>query len=126
MGTRSGNYNYDVHTDIRPNSNQGITIFDLNIGTTYYFVITAVDESGYESGFSNEAFAMVQEFNAFTPPTIPVNLKVESIHYGTILKLTWGPSTDDDDIRSYVVYRKTNNAAGRIRGSSSQPMTRRK
>jgi len=39
---------------------------------TYYFVLTAFDSSGNESGFSNEVMAKVD----FLAPGVPVNLRV--------------------------------------------------
>ncbi|MGX9986077.1 M4 family metallopeptidase [Soonwooa purpurea] len=39
-----------------------------------------------------------------TPPTIPTNLAASNIK-GTSAKLTWGASTDDNDMAGYIVYK---------------------
>ncbi len=49
------------------------TIQNLTVGTTYYFVATAYDTSGNESGYSNEVSYLVVDA---TPPSDVVNLKI--------------------------------------------------
>lgn len=44
--------------------------------TTYYYVVTAVDLAGNESGYSDEAFATVTDL---TPPAPPIGLIVNMI-----------------------------------------------
>ena len=55
-GNESGNYQTTIQID-----NPGITIYVVENLTpnTYYFVMTAINSSGVESGFSNEASEQV-------------------------------------------------------------------
>jgi fibronectin type 3 domain-containing protein len=55
-GNESGNY----HTSIQINNN-GMTVYVVKhlTSNTYYFVMTAINSSGVESNFSNEAIKQV-------------------------------------------------------------------
>jgi hypothetical protein len=61
-GTTSGNY----AKEITAGNVTSITITNLNYGGTYYFVATAYDNQGDESGFSNEAQYIVPGYLNFS------------------------------------------------------------
>ncbi len=70
----------------------------VTIGTTYYYVATAVDEDDLESVYSNEDSAA--PFNA--PPAAPINLFASGEYEAVIL--TWSANTEPD-FSGYSVYR---------------------
>jgi len=51
-GTASGSYPQAIEAG----TSTTYTLDNLGSGTRYYFVVTAVDTSGQESGYSNEVF----------------------------------------------------------------------
>jgi hypothetical protein len=62
MGTSSGAYTQrvDVNLTNTPNAPE-VTIGDLVQGYTYFFAVTAYDEAGNESGFSNEVMHTIAD-----------------------------------------------------------------
>jgi fibronectin type 3 domain-containing protein len=70
-------------------------------GTTYYYVVTAVDSSSNESGYSNEASATPQDT---TPPDAPTNLSATG--GDGVVDLDWDDNSEPD-LDSYSVYRDT-------------------
>jgi Fibronectin type III domain len=79
-GTVSGEYtNTVVVGDVTT-----VTVSGLSSGVTYYFVITAIDEDGQESDFSNE-ISYRQELSA-------VQLQIHSVSDGQFLLTVNGPA----------------------------------
>jgi VCBS repeat-containing protein len=70
-------------------------------GVTYYYVVTAVDVSSNESGYSNEANATPQDT---TPPAAPTNLSATG--GDGVVDLDWDDNSEPD-LASYSVYRDT-------------------
>lgn len=70
-------------------------------GTTYYYVVTARDVVGNESGFSNEASGTPGDV---TPPAIPSNLSASPGN--TTVFLDWDDNTEPD-LATYTIYRST-------------------
>ncbi len=70
-------------------------------GTTYYYVVTAVDTSGGGSDVSNEASATPMDM---TPPAAPTAL-VATASDGSV-SLNWADNTEPD-LLGYDVYRST-------------------
>jgi fibronectin type 3 domain-containing protein len=70
-------------------------------GTTYYYVVTAVDTASNESGYSNEAGATPEDT---TPPAAPTNLS--AIGGDGVVDLDWDDNSEPD-LDSYSVYRDT-------------------
>ena len=67
-GTASGSYT--VHTDVH--NVTSYTVTGLTAGQTYYFVATAYDASGNESGYSNPvSYAVPTSNGAPTTPATP-------------------------------------------------------
>ncbi len=75
-------------------------IYSLTIGTTYYFVVTAMDDDGNESGFSNEVSAIPA---GEPPPLAPRNLTATG-QDGQI-SLNWWENFDSYEF--YTLYRAT-------------------
>jgi fibronectin type 3 domain-containing protein len=73
--------------------------------TTYYYVITAYDETPNESSFSNEASGSTPDITA---PSIPIGLSVYIVPEGSALNISWDAVTDED-ILLYHMYRGTDN-----------------
>ncbi|UCE39148.1 MAG: right-handed parallel beta-helix repeat-containing protein [Thermoplasmata archaeon] len=73
--------------------------------TTYYYVITAFDETPNESSFSIEASGFTPDTTA---PSIPMGLNVFIVPKGNALNISWD-AVSDDDVLSYNVYRSVDN-----------------
>ncbi|MFO8009156.1 MAG: carbohydrate-binding protein [Candidatus Brocadiia bacterium] len=74
--------------------------------TTYYYVVTATDTSGNESGYSNEASATPTDTTA---PAAPTNLSATAGDGQG--DLDWDGNTEGD-LASYSVYRSTTSGSG--------------
>jgi len=61
-------------TNIDPILNPNYLDIGLPDSTTYYYVVTAVDVAGNESGYSEEASATIPDL---TPPAPPVGLTIQ-------------------------------------------------
>lgn len=72
--------------------------------TTYYYVVTAVDNEGYESDPSNEVAAYTEILDT-TPPSPPTGLSFKSVSLTEIF-VDWYDNTEPD-ISHYEVYRST-------------------
>lgn len=75
--------------------------FQLINGTTYYYVVTAVDTSGNESAFSEESSATPLDFD---PPAVPTGLI--AVASDSEVELDWADNIDFD-FASYSVFRAT-------------------
>ncbi len=75
-------------------------------GTTYYYVVKAVDLRNNESGYSNEASATPADT---VPPAAPSSL-VANGGDGTV-SLDWADNSEGD-LASYKVYRSTTSGSG--------------
>jgi large repetitive protein len=96
-GTRSGIYSFI--TAVNPDS-LGYSDAGLSPGTTYYYVIRAVDTTG-AAALSNQA--TVKTVTNTTPPTAPGNLTVISSTTNSI-GLSWTASTDNVAVAHYAIY----------------------
>ncbi|MFO8007750.1 MAG: fibronectin type III domain-containing protein, partial [Candidatus Brocadiia bacterium] len=81
--------------------------------TTYYYVVTAVDTSSNESGYSNEASATPTDSTA---PAAPTGLVATAVSDSQI-DLDWDDNTEPD-LDSYNVYRDTVQIATDVTTSS--------
>ncbi|RLF71825.1 MAG: hypothetical protein DRN40_01675 [Thermoplasmata archaeon] len=74
---------------------------DIVRGRTYYYAVSAVNVLG-EGPLSDAAAVTIPEL---TPPSVPLNLKVERVKGG--VKLTWDPPGDDggSPVTGYIIYR---------------------
>ncbi|MEZ4655437.1 MAG: endonuclease [Candidatus Eisenbacteria bacterium] len=82
-------------------SSSFMTDSDVTNGTTYYYVVTALDVVGNESGYSNEASATPVDM---TPPAAPTSL-VAAAGDGSV-DLDWS-NNGEPDLAGYNVYRAT-------------------
>jgi hypothetical protein len=80
----------------------------LNLGITYYYVVTAEDENGNESDISNLVFGELVEPEDTTPPEAPTNLVANS--GDGVVNLSWTASISPD-VTTYSIYR-SDTAAG--------------
>ncbi|MBN1766242.1 MAG: hypothetical protein JW860_13360 [Sedimentisphaerales bacterium] len=101
--TTSGSGYSQIATDVSGSSYDDNTAAN---GTTYYYVVTAVDTEDSESGFSNEASATPQDA---TPPAAPTSLSATA-GTGTV-SLNWN-NNGEPDLDSYNVYRSTTSGSG--------------
>lgn len=76
-------------------------------GTTYYYVVTAEDESGNESAFSAEASATPDV--DVTPPAAPTG--VSAVAGNGVVSLDWDPGSEPD-LATYRVLRSTTSGSG--------------
>ncbi|MHC4440599.1 MAG: fibronectin type III domain-containing protein, partial [Planctomycetota bacterium] len=101
--TAGGPYGYYVDSvDISSYSNT-----ELDPGTTYYYVVTAVDTSDNESNDSGEASAATEdESGDTTPPAVPTGLTAatDSLNSNSQINLDWNDN-GELDFDHYNVYR---------------------
>ncbi len=76
------------------------------LGTTYYYVVTAVDIDAEESSQSAEVFATAADT---LPPEAPINLSATA--GDAVVDLNWGDSFEPD-FAGYRVYRSTTSGSG--------------
>jgi hypothetical protein len=74
--------------------------------TQYSFRVSAFDSLGHTSGTSNEAQVMTPLYNGSdtVPPSAPTNLQAAPPGADTVA-LSWAPSTDNQTVVGYYVYR---------------------
>ena len=94
----SGNYTAALNPS--PISTSNYTDTGLTNGTTYYYVVRAVDLGANESGDSNEASATPN-----APPAMPANLA--STPGDRLVDLNWDDNAEGD-LDGYNVYRSLN------------------
>jgi hypothetical protein len=94
--------------------------YNIEYGTSYQYVVTAVDDYGYESDYSNIAYITPMPP---TPPAAPWGLVTIANSNGTIT-LDWDYDTSPD-FAYYAVYRSTSPGGGYGRIASG-PMPDRK
>jgi chitodextrinase len=76
----------------------------LIAGTTYVYTVRALDAAGNISGHSAQASATTSPGIDTTPPTTPTNLVGNAV-FPTQINLSWSPSTDNDAVANYRLYR---------------------
>jgi hypothetical protein len=74
--------------------------------TQYSFRVSAFDSLGHNSGTSNEAQVMTPLYDGSdtVPPSAPTNLQAAPPGADTVA-LSWAPSTDNQTVVGYYVYR---------------------
>jgi fibronectin type 3 domain-containing protein len=73
---------------------------DVAVGTTYRYVVRALDAAGNVSGPSGEVAVTVRDV---TPPRAPLDLS--AAQQGTKVELDWEAAEDDVGVTGYRVYR---------------------
>lgn len=88
MGTASGQYGPPVDVGLTATPQAPRHVIEPLADGTYYFVVTAYDQSGNESGFSNEDSKTIDS----TPPKPPLNLRalIEKIIAAIMKLFGWG------------------------------------
>jgi endoglucanase len=108
---------YDVHRSTTTGGPYSVIASDLTSsdytdnsvsnGTTYYYVVTAIDTSTNESGYSNEASATPEADT--TPPAAPTGLAATA--GDATVSLDWNDN-GEGDLDGYNVYRSTTPGSG--------------
>jgi chitodextrinase len=76
----------------------------LIAGTTYVYTVRALDAAGNFSGHSATASATTSAALDTTPPTTPTGLTANAVS-PTRIDLSWSPSSDNDVVANYRLYR---------------------
>lgn len=100
-GISEGSYN--LSQDAGNVTEYALINFNLNEGTTYYFVVRAYNAHG-ESGDSNLITYTVPDAGDTTPPLIPQGVTGEVVNNGVLL--TWDANSETD-LSGYRVYYGT-------------------
>ncbi|MFA5423480.1 MAG: glycoside hydrolase family 30 beta sandwich domain-containing protein, partial [Phycisphaerae bacterium] len=101
--TTQGSGYSSIATDVATSDYTDNTVTN---GTTYYYVVTAVDESDNESGNSDEDSATPIDTTA---PAAPANLSTSGSD--GFVSLDWADNTEPD-LDGYNVYRSTTQGSG--------------
>ena len=72
--------------------------------TTYTYIVKAVDPSGNLSEASNAVTARTKSAEDLTPPTPPLNLRIDDVTTNSV-SLSWEAAIDDVGVTGYHVYR---------------------
>ncbi|WP_447971147.1 fibronectin type III domain-containing protein [Nitrospira sp. M1] len=102
-GTTSGVYG--PPTDVGLATQHIVT--NLQEGSTYYFVVTAMDDSHRESLPSTEVWTLIPDTTAPLPPE---SLQAEAVSSSHI-RLTWDHAWDNIEVAGYNVYRNQSSIA---------------
>ncbi|WP_342348080.1 fibronectin type III domain-containing protein [uncultured Nitrospira sp.] len=97
MGTSQGSY----HTTKNTGPNPSYVFQNLPQGITYYFTVTAYDQTNNESLPSEEVSVKIPDI---TMPTTPGNLTLNSTS-NTQVSFSWTASTDNVGVTGYDVAR---------------------
>jgi chitodextrinase len=97
MGTSQGSYNTTKNTGL----NSSYVFQNLPQGITYYFTVTAYDQTNNESLPSEEVSVKIPDIMT---PTTPGNLTLNSTS-NTQVAFSWTASTDNVDVTGYDVAR---------------------
>jgi fibronectin type 3 domain-containing protein len=84
----------------------------VSAGTTYRYVVVALDAAGNASGPSSEVVMTAEDV---TPPSVPQGLTAEQV--GMTVELDWQASSDDVGVTSYRVRRNGSQIAS-VSGTS--------
>jgi fibronectin type 3 domain-containing protein len=104
---------YNVYRDGMKINSQTVTVISykdssVTIGSAYTYRVTSLDLAGNESsGTTVNGISTVQ---ANTPPSAPVNSKVEDLGTGYSLKVIWTANAETD-LAGYKVYWGTSSGA---------------
>lgn len=88
MGTSSGQYGPPVDVGLTATPQAPRHVIEPLSDGAYFFAVTAYDQSGNESGFSNEVTRTIDS----TPPKPPLNLRaiIEKIIAAIMKLIGWG------------------------------------
>lgn len=77
FGLSSGSYGSQIQVGNIINSRMSVRVNGLELGREYFFVVTAIDFSGNESGFSNEVNIILADSTEDPPEDPPVDPPTE-------------------------------------------------
>ncbi|MEM7391530.1 MAG: carbohydrate-binding protein, partial [Verrucomicrobiota bacterium] len=93
---------YTHRRDVAASAYTDTTVPQGGAATTYYYVVTAIERSGAQSGFSPEASATPP--TDALPPTVPTGLM--ALAGGSVAILDWNDNPESD-LWAYGLYRST-------------------
>ncbi|MEB7439065.1 fibronectin type III domain-containing protein [Enterococcus hirae] len=100
---------YNVYRDdqlVQTLTGTDLTYIDTGLmeDTTYTYIVKAVDPSGNLSEASNAVTARTKSAEDLTPPTPPLNLRIDDVTTNSV-SLSWEAAIDDVGVTGYHVYR---------------------
>ncbi|MBX3128865.1 MAG: fibronectin type III domain-containing protein [Polyangiaceae bacterium] len=103
QATTPGGQNFTTPTYTSALGASAFTALNLNVSTTYYYVVRAVDSTGNEDTNSVEVSATTAASPDITPPVF-AGLDAATPTSATTVELTWAPASDDYSQPADIVY----------------------
>lgn len=126
FGTSSGQYSQIIDVGLaNPDSSsingRQFTVFGLEPGKIYFFVVTAYDTTGNESGFSNEVFKLIS-FDTIPPQDV---LGFTATAGNATIRLSWTNPPNPDFLGVIIRYRNDGFPISSVDGNPVARLTSR-
>ncbi len=102
----SGIAGYNIYRDnslISTTDSTGYAENSLTYNTTYTYQVLATDSAGNLSELSNSVTITTPQYIDTIPPSVPQGLSAS--FNGTLVQLSWEPSTDNLEVLGYEIFR---------------------
>jgi hypothetical protein len=103
VSTTPGGQDFSTPLATTPKGEVKLTVPDLNVLTTYYYVVRAVDSAGNEDLNLHEVSATTAASPDVTPPTFAGLVSMTALS-ATSVSLQWAAATDDYSAQADIVY----------------------